>query len=179
MVIDCGICSLRPWRKGDEFSLAHHANDREIWRNLRDRFPHPYTVADAEAWVRLVEGEDPPVNFAIEVDGQVVGGIGLERGKDIERITAELGYWLGRAFWGRGIVSAAVRGVTAYAFSTLGLTRVYALSFARNHASLRVLEKAGYVREGRLRRFALKDGEVLDQVLFAITDQDLAAGGYV
>ncbi len=177
-MIDCGICTLRPWRAGDELSLAQHANDREIWRNLRDRFPHPYTVADAEAWIRFIGEENPPANFAIEVGGVTVGGIGLERGEDIERITAELGYWLGRAFWGRGIVSAAVRGVTAYAFATLDLTRVYALPFAQNRASLRVLEKAGYTREARLRRSVLKDGEVLDQWLFAITDQDLAAAGY-
>jgi [ribosomal protein S5]-alanine N-acetyltransferase len=178
-VIDCGIFILRPWRAGDEPSLSRHADDREIWRNLRDRFPHPYTMADAEAWIRLVAEEDRPMNFAIEVDGEAVGGIGLEQGTDIERITAELGYWLGRMFWGRGIVSAAVRGITQYAFSTLGLTRVYALPFARNVASIRVLEKAGYIREGRLRRNALKEGEVLDQVLFAITDQDLAAAGYL
>ena len=177
-MIDCGICTLRPWREGDEPSLVHHASDREIWRNLRDRFPHPYTVTDAEAWIRLTAEEDPPANFAIEVDGVAVGGIGLERGTDIERMTAELGYWLGRAYWGRGIVSAAVRGITGYAFSTLGLTRVHALTFARNLASIRVLEKAGYTREGRLRRSAVKEGVVLDLVLYAITDQDLVATGY-
>jgi RimJ/RimL family protein N-acetyltransferase len=107
-----------------------------------------------------------------------VGGIGLERGEDVERVTAELGYWLGRAFWGRGIVSAAVREITGYAFATLGLTRVYALPFAQNRGSIRVLEKAGYTREGRLRRSALKEGEILEQLLLAITDQDLEGAVY-
>ena len=177
-VIDCGPCTLRPWREGDVPSLVRHANDREVWRQLRDRFPHPYTPADAEAWVGLTAAEDPPVHFAIEVGGEAVGGIGLELGEDVERISAELGYWLGRAHWGRGIVSAAASAVTAYALTELGLTRVFALPYAENRASIRVLEKAGYVREGRLRRAALKDGTVLDQELFAITDLDLARAGY-
>ena len=94
--------------------------------------------------------------------------------KDVERVAAELGYWLGEAFWGRGIMSVAVRAATEYAFSAFGLTRLYALPYARNSVSIRVLEKAGYTREALLRRSAIKDGVVLDQVLLAITDLDLA-----
>ena len=102
MRLDCGCCVLRPWREGDEPSLVRHANNYEVWRRLRDRFPHPYTHADAEQWIAFVQRQDPHTQFAIEVRGEATGGIGLEVGSDIERRTAEIGYWLGEAFWGRG-----------------------------------------------------------------------------
>jgi RimJ/RimL family protein N-acetyltransferase len=174
--LDCGCCLLRPWRPGDEDSLARHANDRGVWIHLRDRFPHPYTRTDAEHWVRLASGRTPPTDFAIAVGGQAVGGIGLVLHDDVERCSAEIGYWLGREFWGRGLATAAVRGLTGYAFAAHGLTRVYALPFADNAASLRVLQKAGYRCEGRLHRAAVKDGVVHDQVLYAITDEDPRPG---
>jgi len=170
--IDRGGCTLRPWRAGDEASLRRHADDREVWRNLRDRFPHPYTEADASAWVAYASGQAPPTNLAIEVAGEAVGGIGVLLHDDVERVSAEIGYWLGREHWGRGLMTGAVRAATRYAFSTFALTRVYALPFAGNAASCRVLEKAGYRREGLLRRSAIKDGIVLDQLLYAITDLD-------
>jgi [ribosomal protein S5]-alanine N-acetyltransferase len=166
-------CIMRGWRSGDEPSLARHANDREIWLNLRDRFPHPYSLADAEEWVRFASTQQPRVNFAIEVAGEAVGGISLMLQEDVERVSAEVGYWLGRSFWGRGIGTSALRAVTAHGMTTFGLTRIYALPYARNLSSLRVLEKAGYRREGVLRRSALKDGIVLDQVLYAFTDLDV------
>jgi RimJ/RimL family protein N-acetyltransferase len=173
--LDCGPCVIRSWRPGDEDALARHANDRGVWLNLRDRFPHPYTRSDAEQWVRFASGRTPETAFAIAVEDQAVGGIGLELHDDVERCAAEIGYWLGRTFWGRGLATAAVRGLTAHAFEAHGLTRVYALPFADNAASARVLEKAGYRLEGRLRRSAVKDGRVRDQLLYAITDEDLRA----
>lgn len=174
MDIDCGVCRLRPWRAGDERGLPAHANDREVWLNLRDRFPHPYTARDAREWVKHAVTR-PDVRFAIEVDGEAAGGLGFELHDDVERVSAEIGYWLGRRYWNRGIMSAAVAAATAYAFRAFEITRVYALPFSRNRASVRVLEKAGYVREGVLRRSAIKDGVVLDQDLFAITDLDVTA----
>ena len=170
MELACPTCRLRPPRPGDAASLARHANDREIWLNLRDRFPHPYARADAEAYIARVAQQDPVTAFAIEVDGEVMGGITLVPGHDIERVSAEVGYWLGRAAWGRGIATDAVRAVTTHAFARLGLHRVFAVPFVRNAASLRVLEKAGYVREGTLRRSAVKDGVLLDQHLYAAYD---------
>lgn len=167
-------CLLRPWRVGDEASLVVHANNRDVWLNLRDQFPHPYTREDAEAWVKFASNQTQPTSLAIEVDSEAVGGVGLKLHDDVERVSAEIGYWLGQRFWNRGIMSAAVRAVTEYGFEHFSLTRVYALPFVTNVASHRVLEKAGYVREGLLRRSAIKDGVVLDQVLFAITDRDLA-----
>ncbi len=173
MLLDCGCCILRPWQAGDEESLATHANDRAVWLNLRDRFPHPYTRDDAEKWVRLAASKTPPTDFAVVVDGRAVGGIGLVLHEDIERCAAEIGYWLGRAYWHRGIATAAVRALTGHAFRAHTVSRVYALAFADNAASVRVLEKAGYRFEGRLRRAAIKDGVIRDQVLYALTDLDL------
>jgi len=172
--LECGAGILRPWRSGEEASLARHANDRRVWQNLRDRFPHPYTPEDAEQWVRLAASFAPGTHFAIDVDGAAVGGLGFELHNDIERVSAEIGYWLGCEYWGRGIMTAAVRAATLSAFTLFGLTRVYALPLARNGASIRVLEKAGYTREGVLRRSVVKEGEILDSVLLAITDLDLA-----
>lgn len=172
-MLDCGCCVLRPWKEGDEPSLVRHANNYEVWRRLRDRFPHPYTRADAEQWIALARQQDPQTHFAIEVRGEAAGGLGLEPGSDIERRSAEIGYWLGEAFWGRGITTAAVRTLTSYGFEALGLTRIFAVPFASSSASIRVLEKCGYMREGIMRRSAVKEGVVLDQVLYALTDQDL------
>lgn len=170
-------CLLRPWRTGDEAALVVHANDRKVWVNLRDQFPHPYTLADAEKWVAFASTQAQRTAIAIEVDSEVAGGVGLKLNNDVERVSAEIGYWLGQRFWNRGIMTAAVRAVTEYGFKQFSLTRVYAVPYATNVASHRVLEKAGYTREGVLRRSAIKDGIVLDQVLFAITDQDFARAG--
>jgi RimJ/RimL family protein N-acetyltransferase len=160
-------CIVRRFRAADAASLAHHANDRQVWLNLRDVFPHPYTLADAEWYITRVADDVPPTRFAIDVGGEAAGSVGLVLGSDIERRSAEIGYWLGRAHWGRGIVSAAVRAVTDYAFRELDLLRVFAVPFVRNPASVRVLEKAGYQREGTMRCSAIKDGVVLDQYLYA------------
>lgn len=165
--IDCGMCRLRAWRKSDAPALVRHANDRDIWLNLRDQFPHPYRDTDAAAFIRWASSQEPVVNFAMIVNDEAAGGIGLKMGVDVERYSAEIGYWLGRAYWGRGIATAAVRAVTEYAFTTLGLLRVFALPFAENAASVRVLEKAGYIREGLLRASAVKAGQVRDAYVYA------------
>lgn len=158
---------IRSWRAGDEPSLARHANNRNIWLNVRDRFPHPYTLADAEAWVAKASAAEPETQFAIEVSGEAAGGIGLFLQEDVERYSAEIGYWLGEVYWGRGIATAAVRRFTQYAFETFDLCRIYASVFARNAASGRVLEKAGYELEGRLRQSGVKEGRVVDGLLYA------------
>jgi RimJ/RimL family protein N-acetyltransferase len=158
---------VRSWRESDAASLALHANNRKIWRNMSDAFPHPYTAADARAFLRSAMARAPESWLAIAVGDQAVGGIGFTPRDDVQRVSAEVGYWLGEAFWGRGIVSEALRAVTGYAVQTHPLTRVFAAPFEWNAASFRVLEKAGYAREARLRRSAIKDGRVIDQVLYA------------
>lgn len=136
--------------------------------SLRDRFPHPYTIETAHAWLASVAAEDPALSFAIDVAGEAVGGIGLVLGSDVERTSSEIGYWLGQEFWGRGIMTAAVRMFTDYAFDAYALTRMFAVPFAGNAASRRVLEKAGYSLEAILRRSAIKEGVVIDQALYAV-----------
>jgi len=168
--IDCVVCLLRRWRREDKPSLVRYANNRRVWRNLRDIFPHPYTESDADAWLAHATDRDrAPWIFAIDVNGEAVGGIGLERGRDIESHSAEIGYWLGEPFWGHGIATAATVGITSRAFEVTDLYRLSAWVFAWNPASMRVLEKAGYHREGTLIRSGVKDGVLLDRVIYAIT----------
>jgi RimJ/RimL family protein N-acetyltransferase/diadenosine tetraphosphate (Ap4A) HIT family hydrolase len=159
---------IRDWRLGDAAALARHANDPRIARNLRDRFPHPYTVADADAFLATAVAMQPRTFFAIAVDGQAVGGIGYTLHDDVERASVEIGYWLGTAFWGRGMMTAAVAALTQYVFDQhADVQRIYAVPFSGSVASLRVLDKAGYQVEGRMRDSAIKHGQVSDQLLYA------------
>lgn len=167
--LDAGNCLIRPWRRGDRAALVRQADNRRVWLLLRDQFPHPYTPADADAWLAHVAKQRPVTSFAIVVAGEAAGGIGVAPQRDVHRRSAEVGYWLGEAFWNRGIMTAAVRAFTTYAFDAYDLIRIYAGVFSSNPASMRVLEKAGYTREGVLRRSVVKDGQVLDQILYAVT----------
>jgi [ribosomal protein S5]-alanine N-acetyltransferase len=171
---ELGACIVRDWQPTDAPAIVRYADNRRVWINLRDRFPHPYALADAEEFLAFACNRQTRTDFAIEVAGEAVGGVGLTLHDDVERVTAEIGYWLGEPYWGRGIMPAVVRAVTRHALTELGLVRVYAIPFAWNAASARVLEKAGYVLEGRMRRSAIKDGRIIDQLLYACTDADLA-----
>ncbi|MGE0537464.1 MAG: GNAT family N-acetyltransferase [Pirellulales bacterium] len=160
-------CTLRPWRASDRDELVVQANNRRVWRNLRDRFPHPYTRGDAERWLAFVADQTPQVNFCIDVAGKPAGGIGLDLRGDVDCRTAEIGYWLGEAYWGRGIASEAVRAMADWALATLNLARLEAGVFGWNPGSARVLEKAGFTCEGRLRDAVFKDGELTDRLIYA------------
>jgi ribosomal-protein-alanine N-acetyltransferase len=161
-------CLLRPWRVGDEASLVRYANNRNVSRNLRDRFPYPYTAADADEWIKLAGAQTRPTSFAIVVEGEAVGGTGIELGTDIFRRSAEIGYWLGEPFWGRGIATEVLRAMTEYAFAHFDICRLEAGVFDWNPASARVLEKAGYTLEGRARLGVIKDGRLGDRLLYAL-----------
>lgn len=158
---------LREWRRGDEPSLVRHANNRNVWINLRDVFPYPYTQADARSWIRLANTNGLNLVFAIDVEGFAVGAIGLHPGDDVHRHSAEIGYWLGEEYWNRGIVTEAIIAVTEYAFKTMEMARVHAEVFQWNTASMRVLEKAGFVREGVLRKSVYKDRQWVDELIYA------------
>jgi [ribosomal protein S5]-alanine N-acetyltransferase len=160
-------CTIRPWRLGDAESLAKHANNRQVWLGLRDLFPHPYTIDEANAFLRRATTEQPETNFCVDIDGAAVGGIGIRIGQDVHRHVAELGFWLGEDFWGHGIMTEAVPAFTDYCFEKFPLHRIFAEPYANNPASARVLEKAGFVLEGRLRKNAVKEGQVLDSLLYA------------
>lgn len=171
------LCTLRAWRAGDAEALAAHANNFNVARQLRDRFPHPYTLADAKAFIRSCDGVRPALSFAIVVDGGAAGGIGISPGADVERFSAEIGYWLGEPFWGRGIVVEALQLMSAYAFERCRLLRLFALPFADNRRSTRALEKAGYTREATLQSSAVKAGLVRDQALYALVNPRWDAEG--
>jgi [ribosomal protein S5]-alanine N-acetyltransferase len=168
--IRCDGCLLRALTLSDASAIARHANDREVWLNLRDVFPHPYSTADAESYINYASSRPIQTSFGIVVEDEAIGNVSLKPGEDIERVSAEIGYFIGRAFWNRGIMTEVVRAVTRYGFESLNLHRIFAVPFAHNEASSRVLEKAGYVREGYMRRSAIKDGRVLDQLLYAAHD---------
>ena len=167
MHLPIGPGVLRSWRLEDAPSLARHADNVRVWANLRDRFPNPYTVEDAESWIRHCLRSAPATDFAIVVAGEPVGGIGLVLQQDVERIGAEIGFWLGEALWGRGIMTAAVSAFAPWALDYYRLERLYAFVFEFNTGSARVLEKAGFVQEGRLKHAAVKQGRVIDQLLYA------------
>ncbi len=167
MHIDIGHWQVRSLRPNDAYSLARYANNRNVSRNLRDAFPYPYTTLDAQEWLARALERWPESNWAIASPDLLIGGIGLTFGSDVHRRSAEIGYWLGEPLWGRGIATAAVIAVTEYAFAQHDLVRLHAGVFEWNPASARVLEKAGYVFEGRLRKSVTKDGETIDQLLYA------------
>jgi ribosomal-protein-alanine N-acetyltransferase len=160
-------CSVRRWRLSDAASLVRQGNNINVARQLRDRFPHPYTRHDARRFLKFTTSAEDPTNFAIDVQGLAVGAIGYVRHNDVERFSAEIGYWLGEDYWRRGITSEALTLVTDYVFDRLNMLRLFALPFADNVASVRVLEKAGYVREALLRSSSVKYGQPRDQLLFA------------
>ena len=167
MNLELPTCSIRPWELTDAESLQRHANNREVSRQLRDRFPFPYELDQAKQFVGWITKQQAPTVWAIDVKREAVGGIGIELHSDVERVSAEIGYWLGQEYWNRGIATDALRAVTVEAFKRFQITRLYALPFADHAASVRVLEKAGYVREGHLRQSAIKHGKIRDQLMFA------------
>ncbi len=167
MRLDCGPAIVRDWREDDCISLVRHANNRKIWRNLRDRFPHPYTECDAESWLALAREQPQRAGWAIEVKGEAAGCVGLEPLADVHAHCAHIGYWLGESHWGRGIMTRVVGAVSGHALGQLGFLRLEAPVYAWNPASMRVLEKCGFTREGVMRKSACKDGEVIDCMLYA------------
>ena len=173
MVLRGERCVLRRWRAKDIGSLVQHANNMNVSRYLRDRFPYPYTRRDARAFLAGATGAgSDDTKLAIDVEGEAVGGIGVITGTDVERFSAEVGYWLGEAFWGRGIVTEALNMFSQDVFERLNLLRLFAVASAANVGSARVLEKAGYQQEGVMRSAAVKFGVPNDQLLFARINPD-------
>ena len=168
MKLELASCTVRSWEWRDRDAIVRNANNRKVSINLRDRFPYPYTMNDARNWLEMVVGHEPVTNFAIDVAGEAVGGIGFTLQPDVGYRSAEIGYWLGEEFWGRGITTDALIAVTNYAFSRFNLCRLFAHVFEGNEASARVLEKAGYAFEGRMRKSVTKEGKTIDQLMYAM-----------
>jgi ribosomal-protein-alanine N-acetyltransferase len=178
--LDCAVAQLRPWDADDLASLVANASHADVSRGLRDRFPYPYTGDDGRAWLaRAVDESDRA--WAIEIDGAAVGGISLHPGSDVHRHSAELGYWLGRRYWGRGIMTQVVTAFAQRAMPAFHLYRLFATVYANNPASARVLEKAGFTREGVQKSAVVKRGELLDLLVYARVSHELdvrpAVGG--
>ena len=159
-------CVVRPWVPADKPSLIANANNRNVWLNLADVFPHPYTETDADEWLRLAGVPDRSFKLAIEIDGVAVGGIGAQAGEGIFVRTAHFGYWLGEPFWGQGIATAAGRALLDHLEQDARFARLEAPVFEWNPASMRVLEKLGFERVAVQRKSVTKDGRLIDSVLF-------------
>jgi RimJ/RimL family protein N-acetyltransferase len=160
-------CVLRPWRASDKDDLVREANNRKVWRNMTHTFPHPYTERDADLWLAIAADPGSSIQLAIDVDGRAVGGVGAIAGEGVFAATAQFGYWLGEAHWGRGIASAAATALASRIGRERLFVRLEAQVFEWNPASMRVLEKAGFVREAVLRCAATKDGQLIDTLLYA------------
>ena len=163
-------CVIRKWDLSDKERLAELLNNRKVLDNLRDGLPYPYTPADAEEYIRAMLEADGTRTFAfaIALDDRVLGSIGVFRQDNIHARTAELGYYVGEPYWGKGYATGAVRQVCRYVFENTDILRIFAEPFAYNAASRRVLEKAGFQYEGTLRSNAVKNGKVLDMTMYAL-----------
>lgn len=163
-------CKIREWKITDKESLALLLNNKKILDNLRDGIPWPYTEKDAEDFIAAILAADKTKTFAfaITADEEVIGSIGVFRGENIHCRTAEMGYYLGEAYWGKGFGTSAVRQICAYVFENTDIIRIFAEPFAFNTASCRVLEKAGFQMEGILRSNAVKNGAVQDMKMYAL-----------
>lgn len=162
---------LREWQMDDLPSLVKNANSKKIAETLRNTFPHPYTKEDGEYFLYLCKSADPckELFYAICVDDIAVGSISLSRKEDINCKAAELGYWVGEAYWGHGIATEAVKKFCEDAFEQMDIVRIYSECFETNYASRKVLERAGFQLEGHLKKSIFKNGILLDSYIYALT----------
>lgn len=159
---------LRKWNLNDLESLVKYANNSKIAANLTDQFPYPYTRENGEAFIQMASMDNPNRIFAIEINGEAVGGIGLHFQTDIHKKNAELGYWIAEPYWGKGIMTNAVLKILDYGFNTFEIERIFARPFGTNFGSQKVLEKAGFILEGKFKKTLYKNGEYLDELIYAV-----------
>jgi RimJ/RimL family protein N-acetyltransferase len=157
---------IRQWNENDLANLVLYANNVHIWNNLRNYFPHPYTEADGIAWLEKNTIAEPRLNFAIDMDGQAIGGIGIMLNSDVYAMSAEIGYWIAEPYWNMGIATEAIRQMTEYVFYYFDIVRLYAEVFENNKASMRALEKNGFYLEGVRRKAVLKNGVLMDDYIW-------------
>jgi RimJ/RimL family protein N-acetyltransferase len=157
---------LRKWVETDLDSLVKYANNENVAKWMTNGFPHPYTHEDGKAYLSMIANDNPLKVFAIEVDDEAVGSIGIFPQADIHEKSAEIGYWLSEAFWGQGIMVQAIQEIVAYGFRTFDVVRIFARPFSTNMGSQRVLEKAGFTLEARLKNALYKNGELMDEMIY-------------
>ena len=167
-------CAIRDWETGDAADLAAALNNKRIQDNLRDGLPFPYTVRDAEDFIRTMQEADKNRTFAFAVvsENRVIGSIGVFRQENIHFCTAEMGYFIAEPFWGKGMGTSAVKQACGYIFRHTDILRIFAEPFAYNTASCRILEKSGFQYEGTLRSNAVKNGRVLDMKMYSAIRPD-------
>jgi RimJ/RimL family protein N-acetyltransferase len=170
MILTYGNIKLRPWKKSDARPLAVIANCKEIADNLRDGFPHPYSVEDAREWLSLAirYNSDKIKYFAIEKDGQLTGSIGFVLKENIYRKNVEIGYFVSKDHWGQGVISIALKLIVPYIFDNFDVVRLYAEPYAHNMASRRVLEKNGFTCEAVLKSYVIKNNVILDSCIYSL-----------
>jgi RimJ/RimL family protein N-acetyltransferase len=159
---------LRSWRETDLDSLIKNINDPAIAKFMTDQFPFPCDAEKGRTFIANANKHIPQRIFAIEVSGEACGAIGIHPKEDIDRKNAEIGYWLGKAHWGKGIITAAIKQITDHGFKSFDITRIYARPFHTNIASQKALEKAGFKLEARFEKTIFKNGEFLDELVYAM-----------
>jgi len=177
MELKSGNIKLRPLRLSDAERMAELANNEKISINLRDGFPNPYTLADAESFLKRFSNQDPVTFFGIEYNNEYVGNISLVQGQDVYRKSAEIGYFIGEPYWNKGIVTTAVKLITDYGFKQLGIIRIHTGIFEYNIASQRVLEKCGFVKEGVFRKSVSKQNRIWDEVRYSKINPEIEDHG--
>jgi ribosomal-protein-alanine N-acetyltransferase len=164
---------LRPWSISDARELALLADNNRIANNLRDGFPFPYSLKDAQDWLNIILPENNPTHFfAITIDKQIVGSIGIVSKTDIYRKNFEIGYFISEKFWGKGIATKAIKVATSYAFRDFDIVRIYAEPFSDNIASRRALEKSGFRLEATLKNYVIKNGIIKDSCIYSVLRED-------
>ncbi len=160
--------SLRAWTKNDLHSLVKYADNPKIAAMMSNKYINPYTYEQGEKFIGFATKEKPYRILAIDVVGEAVGAIGVHPGTDIYCKNAELGYWLGEPFWGKGIMTKAVIQMVDYGFQNWDISRIYARPYGTNTGSQKVLEKAGFVLEARLEKTIFKNEVYLDELIYAV-----------
>jgi [ribosomal protein S5]-alanine N-acetyltransferase len=164
---------IRDVLETDKNSIVKYADNKKIFENLRDSFPFPYTIEDADNWLNFLKEHSPKRSFAIANDEELIGAIGIEPFSDVNRHSGELGYWLGEPFWGKGIATHAVKKFIPYVFDNYDLIKIFAYVFSSNPSSGKVLLKAGFKFEGCLRHQIVKEGKILDQLVYGILKEEV------
>lgn len=159
--------TLRPWRIDDAADLATNANNSKIASKMTDAFPHPYTTEKAKNWIETIAAVSSSLLWAVEIDGKARGGVGIIFNTDVERLCADIGYWLSEDYWNKGIISEALKAIVKHTFDTTDIVRIQAKVFSSNPASAKVLEKSGFTYEGTLKKSIIKNNELLDLLVYA------------
>lgn len=176
MKIELGEFCIRSYKLSDKEALIKYANNYNISKLLRDQFPFPYTAEEAETWIVHTCNQYPETNFVIANNTEMFGAIGINLLDDVNRFSAEIGYWIGEPFWGKGIATATLKTFTDFAFTKFELNRIFANVFEGNAASEKVLLKSGYTKEATLKKAVYKEGKLLDQYIYAVLKEDFKTG---